>query len=142
MTNVKKIKAWVLSVPPEKNSVWDIIVWWEARRIPYNAIVGIYGFLSLILYFVFIYLSKELKPGEDAIEPMALFAALIMINMCYTSGWVFEVFARLVLGKSFKRIGNWLFMAGTAFSLVVASIPSVVWVIIWIYRMIHAKPAA
>jgi hypothetical protein len=35
---------------------------------PYNLIVGMTGFISLLLFFLFITKSGELKPGEDAIE--------------------------------------------------------------------------
>jgi hypothetical protein len=33
--------------PPQNN--WDIIAWWEARRIPYNLVVGTAGIASRIV---------------------------------------------------------------------------------------------
>jgi hypothetical protein len=64
---------WLFAVPEEPRPWWKIIIWWEVRRIPYNLIVGSVGFISLLLFFLFINLAHELKPGEDAVEPMALF---------------------------------------------------------------------
>ncbi|MGO9377887.1 MAG: hypothetical protein ACLPN1_00505 [Dissulfurispiraceae bacterium] len=34
----------------------------------YNLIVGVAGVISLILFFIFIGLAHELKPGEDAVN--------------------------------------------------------------------------
>jgi hypothetical protein len=74
------------------------------------------------------------KPGEDALEPLALLIAPVLINICYASGWVVEIFGRLLIGKNYHRKSRGLFLTGIEFSLVVASIPSVFWGITWFYR--------
>jgi hypothetical protein len=50
--------GWFFCKKPEqertRDTLFTIIVWWEARRIPYNIIIAVGGFISLVL---FIYLS-------------------------------------------------------------------------------------
>ncbi len=79
-----------MSVPQDEQSLGQIVIWWEKRRIPYNLIVGTIGFISLLLFLLFITKSRELQPGEDAVEPMALFMAPILMNIGYTLGWFVE----------------------------------------------------
>ncbi|MGH7726920.1 MAG: hypothetical protein ACREOU_15970 [Candidatus Eiseniibacteriota bacterium] len=127
---------------PRKPDVrwWQIILWWEIRRIPYNILVGVWGLACFIVYFIAITSSGHLQPGEDAIEPMALFAApivILVINMSYTLGWIVELPLRLVVPPALGRywIGPGLFVLGTAFSLVVEALPALIWVVIWLFRL-------
>ncbi len=105
----------------------QIILWWEKRRIIYNVTVGLVGFISLLLFFFFINKSGELKPGEDAIEPLALLMAPILINICYTLGWVVEITLRIFRRSGFQRVSCGLMKAGLLFSLAVVLFPSVYW---------------
>jgi hypothetical protein len=107
-------------------------MWWEVRRIPYNILIGIYGFLSLLLFYFFIQSSGKLEPGEDAVEPMAIFVAPIVINLAYTAGWVVELILRLVFSVKSRIVGPILLKIGVVFSLVVVSLPSIVWGCIYI----------
>jgi hypothetical protein len=91
LSHLRKIHKWLFSVTDEERSLGQIILWWEKRRIIYNIIVGFTGFISLLLFFFFIDKSGVLKPGEDAIEPLALLISPILINISYTLGWVVEV---------------------------------------------------
>ena len=107
----------------------------ETRRLPYNIIVAVSGFVSLILFYVFILASGELKPGEDAVEPLALIAAAFIlplaINICYTFGWVLEssyyLFTKYLLFKEPKKINRILFSISLIFSITVVFIPSALW---------------
>jgi hypothetical protein len=132
----KRFYKWFFSIPEEPHSWFKVIVWWEIRRIPYNLIIGVVGFISLLLFFLFIHLAKELKPGEDAIEPLALLAAPFIINLCYTAGWPVELILRLFRHERKAMLGPILLRLGVLLSLVVVLLPSVIWFLIWIIRSI------
>src|SRR5262245_54057991 len=92
MHRIRKFREWMFSVREGERSATDIILWWELRRIPYNLIVGTTGLISLLLFYFFISRTNALEPGEDAVEPIALLAAPVVMNICYTAGWVVEGF--------------------------------------------------
>ena len=129
---LKKILTWFFNSPDSNLSPLSIIMWWEARRIPYNILIGIYGISSLLLFYFFIQSSGKLEPGEDAVEPMAIFVAPIVINLAYTAGWAVELILRHVFSVKSRIIGPRLLKIGVVFSLVVVSLPSIVWGCIYI----------
>ena len=135
MLMLKRFFTWFFSRRSNQNSWFGIISWWEIRRVPYNLILALVGAISLLLFFTFISLTNELKPGEDAIEPMALFMAPIAANICYTAGWIVELFW-LTLRKKKSYIGPALLKLGLGFSLVVVVFPSAAWIVIWVTRII------
>lgn len=128
---IKKWYEWMFAAPKEQS--WaGVIGWWEVRRIPYNIIVGAIGVISLILFYSFLNLSGELKPGEDAIEPLALLAAPVLINIAYTFGWVAELFLYGVWRQRSTALGPAFLKLGLSFSICVVMLPSAIWFVIWI----------
>jgi len=134
MLIMKSFFTWFFSRPSEPLSRLGIVAWWEIRRVPYNLIVGIIGFVSLLLFFLFISLAHELKPGEDAVEPMALFIAPIAINICYTAGWIVELILNVIRRKGAPPAGPVLMKPGVGFSVFMALLPSAIWFVIWVVR--------
>lgn len=132
----KRFFTWFFSRPQEPDSWLGIISWWELRRVPYNLMVGLVGIISLLLFFLFIDLAHELKPGEDAIEPLVLLITPVVINICYTAGWVAELFLRIVWREKSHLFGPLFLKLGLSFSLVVVLLPSVMWFFIWVVRSI------
>ncbi len=114
----------LLYVPAGNRTAWDVVVWWERRRFSVNVLIGGVGFVSLILFFLFITASGTLKPGEDAVEPMALILAPFAFNFFYTAGWVVELFLRLFWPEGRRAIGPALLGMGILFSLAVVCLPS------------------
>ncbi len=137
MMIARRFFTWFFSRPSSPLSRLGIIAWWEIRRVPYNLIVGVIGAISLLLFFLFISLAHELKPGEDAVEPMALFVAPVAVNICYTGGWIVELLLSTVQRKGSSPLGPMLLKLGVGFSIVVVLVPSVVWLAIWIARSIR-----
>ena len=123
---------WLFSARSETTPWWRIVVWWEARRIPYNFLVGIVAFPCLILFYLFVYLADELQPGEDALEPMALFAAPVLVNAAYTAGWIVELLLRALLGRMPPATGPALLKLGLALSLVCIATPPIFWFMKWL----------
>ena len=127
MSLISKFKEWMFSVPQHSQSVREIVLWWEMRRIAYNIIVGAVGICSLQIFYFFISRANKLKPGEDAVEPVALLVAPIVMNICYTAGWVVEAFISDTAIRGREAIGPRLLRLGLGFSLMVIITPTVYW---------------
>lgn len=132
----RRFLDWLFAVPAGKRSVWTIIWWWELRRLPYNLIVGSVGVCSLLLFFFFITHSGELRPGEDAEEPLGIIVAPFLMNICYCGGALLEIVLRWLSRGQAEDVGPRLLRTGLIFSLVVVMIPSVLWGLIWISRVL------
>ena len=124
---MKPIFSWLFKVPDGDRSILSVVAWWEIRRIPYNIFIGLFGLVCLLIFYFFIQSSGHLQPGEDAVEPMALFIAPILINFAYTAGWVTELISRGLFREQSRLIGPKLLKAGILFSVFVVSLPSVIW---------------
>ena len=121
----------MFTVPPGDRSDLRVILWWEQRRLPYNLIVGFVGVCSLVFFGLAIWQSGVLKLGEDAVEPLALFAAPIFVNIAYTAGWITEIAVRRLWPGKTTPIGPALLRIGLVFSIGLELIPSVAWGIYW-----------
>jgi hypothetical protein len=125
---------WLVTPPKNPESWFHVIGWWELRRIPYNLIVGLLGIANLFMFFLFIHLAHGLEPGEDAVEPLAIIFAPIVINILYTAGWMAELILRIIWREKSPDIGPILFKLGISFSLFAIFFPSTFWFVIWIVR--------
>ncbi|MCW3059018.1 MAG: hypothetical protein JWQ02_839 [Capsulimonas sp.] len=115
--------SWLFEAPPEMRTAWSIVKWWEARRLAYNVIVGVVGFVSLIIFMLVMSAPGILKPGEDAVEPMAIFFAPILINIAYTLGWILEIPCNWLRRQGSGRTGPALLAIGFCFSLLLMLLP-------------------
>lgn len=87
----------------------------------------------LLVFCTAIENSGHLEPGVDAVEPLALFVAPIVINACYTLGWLVELGLHLLRFKVSNNFGYRLFRVGLIFSLVIVSLPAVIWSVVWLF---------
>lgn len=118
-------------------SLTAVVIWWELRRIPYNLIIGSFGVLCLLIFYWAISAAGHLGPGEDAIEPLALFVAPVLVNICYTAGWVVEVACRKLGIVTTRDFGPRLLRFGMLFSLFIVSLPALIWTDIWLLQLLH-----
>lgn len=125
---MRRAAGWLFEGRDPAAGWWDVIVWWEKRRIAYNLIVGVVGVVSLLVFFAAIELAGGVGPGEDAVEPLALIAAPVLLNVAYTAGWMAEVLVRLVYPGVPRRFGPVLLGMGLGVTVVVEVLPAVVWV--------------
>ena len=132
VTLTRKFSDWLFSAPSGDRPLRDIILWWEARRIPYNLIVGGVGLCSLLLFFVFIGASGKLGPGEDAVEPFALLVAPFLLNICYTAGWIAESLFGRVLSPHGEAAAPRMLKFGLGLSVAAVLPPSVSWGVYWL----------
>jgi len=114
---------------------WDIIAWWELRRILYNVALLLAGCISIdVVQFVG---ERNVKPGVDVDAPIGLiFIALIygfLANVCYTLGWISELLWRPgddpANAVSRRRKVFW---TGTFFSIGLTLLPAVIIPLLWL----------
>ena len=74
-----------------QNRKWyDIVLWWEIRRIPYNLIMYFVGLLSFYICFATI--------------PLLYIIIALSLNFLYTFGWIFELFVISKQGNLKRKI--------------------------------------
>lgn len=123
--------AWFFAQPASGRTPMQVIAWWECRRIPFNVVVALYACVCFATYLWAITTSGHLRPGEDAIEPIALFAALIVapigVNVAYTFGWLIELSVRTINPKPSPHLGPLLLKLGLGLGLALIGLPAAVW---------------
>jgi hypothetical protein len=106
-------------------SSWQVVFWWEWRRLLYNLLLAIIGIASIIGFEIL--MSKAIPLGEDAEEPMGMFLGVaaygIMANLCYTLGWIIELATRNVNPLLARKRGQKMFRAGLVFSCILTTAP-------------------
>lgn len=121
----------LLQVKTEERSFFQVIIWWELRRILYNIIILIAGILSLLIMLTAASGRVHLEPGEDFYEPIMIPIFAFLCNMGYTLGLLTEVFIKRSL-----TYGPKMFKRGLYFTLFWVFLPSTIWVIIAIFDII------
>ncbi len=124
----------LLQVKTEDRNLFQVIVWWELRRILYNIIVLIAGILSLIIMITAASGRVHLEPGEDFFEPIVIPIFAVLCNMGYTLGWLTEVFI-----KRSATYGPKMFKRGLYFTLFWIFLPSTIWVIVALFDLIKKQ---
>ncbi len=127
MKRIRHTMQWLFTAPEEPVTTRRVIGWWELRRIPFNLFIGSVGLLALGIFITCIESAGGLKPGEDAVEPLALMIAPVLANVCYTGGWLVDVPLRLIRHAVSPRFTPGLFSLGLLFSLFVVSFPALLW---------------
>jgi len=142
MTLYRRFSRWMFSVPDGDRSRWQIILWWEQRRIPYNFILLAVGIFSVFLFYFFT-ANEPIENGEDIGEPIMLLIAPFIINACYTLGWIVEAFAPKAYLESFpgdpRRIGPRFLWMGIQLSLALIWLPTIVWAGLWLFRTVGLR---
>jgi hypothetical protein len=110
------------------------MAWWEARRIPYNLIVGLGGALGLLLYVWFNKLPPRL--AEPGVDPLSVILFGVGANFFYTAGWTAELMVRPLWPERARILGPQLLILGTLLSLMLAFFPALASLIWWAWRAI------
>ena len=115
----------LLEVDSEDRSTFQILFWWELRRILYNIVVLAFGIMSLVIISAIV----NVQPGEDLIEPFAIIGFGILCNLCYSLGWLTEIFR-----KKDKKYGPKMFKVGLYFTLFFVFLPLAIHIVLWTLR--------
>lgn len=106
------------SLQYKPRGIFDVIAWWESRRLAYNVIVGLTG-LCVILIMGMIHFAPISSLTEAAI------AYGIAANICYTSGWMADLFARRFWKEKAEHFAPILLSLGLIFSVGLTILPGV-----------------
>lgn len=126
--------TWLLA-PPASLAGEDIVAWWEIRRIPFNIIVGLYGFVCFVIF-----LGAIAASDKGGFEPLGLMAAPFVINAFYTLGWLVELPARSVVAGLPSWFGPFLLVLGIGLSMFLITIPAAYWVGYLLLQVVGAVP--
>lgn len=126
----------LFSIPAGERPWHSIILWWELRRIPYNLLVGVTGFLSLMLLFAADSFPPRLSAQEADIEPLSFIVFGVLANICFTGGWTAELLARKIWKEKAEYFGPMALSLGLIFSLSMALLPGAISFLSWIVRWI------
>ena len=118
---------------------YDATIWWERRRIPYNAVLLLIGACS---FGVIEGIGSQLvQPGEDVVEPLVLlFGGVVFVvgaNACYTLGWITELLwsgGETTRTEAFRPT---IYGRGPRLSMAVAAAPGVLVPLMWLVVGFH-----
>lgn len=96
----------LLAVGPEPRAWYQVILWWELRRIPYNLIMAGVGLLSMAVMAVNI--------------PFVYVLMAVGLNVLYTGGWLLELLGRALTRHPVRRrFGPYAWLLYLLFSVLV-----------------------
>ena len=89
---MRSVFKWFLVRDPEKTlPSWQVILWWEIRRIPLNFLLVV---LAILVYSSVVSIRSPLQSSMADRDRLAQdLAAIIFLlaNILYTGGWIFEL---------------------------------------------------
>jgi hypothetical protein len=117
-------------------TVWDVIWWWEARRILFNLIVGVTGTVTSAAIFVIsavllvAYPNMEILPDPPIFLVVPVLAYAIGANICFAGGWIVELLIKYTWQDEAERFGTLSFTLGIVFAVLVTLLPVPVYVLL------------
>lgn len=113
-------------------SMWAVIGWWEARRVPFNLIVGATGVVTSSLMLLIAWAGERWLgipiglPDPPFLAVLGAIAFAVLANVCYAGGWIVELIVRKTWPADSERVGTISFSLGIVFAIVVTLIPVVI----------------
>ena len=109
------------------NRPWNkIIVWWEIRRVLFNIILILFGFISIQLTSFLPstgYFKLDAGPALAVLIIASIVIFFVCANLLYTSGWVFQLITKKSNWKLIEIITARLFILGLIIALLVTLTP-------------------
>lgn len=103
----------------------EVVRWWELRRVLFNLVLLIVGLSSMAAMQSLV--APMMPERVEVVEPIGLIFVVIvygvLVNLCYTLGWIMELRERKTDATVARRRGRLLFQVMLAFSLILASGP-------------------
>lgn len=82
---------WYQRIPHEKETIWEIISWWEIRRIPYN----VFALISIVLEMSFFdWLLDTSGNGSPLVMILLLLIGFLGVNLIYMFFYFIDIFLR------------------------------------------------
>jgi hypothetical protein len=121
----------------------DSFVWWEARRIPYNLIVASAGIVTSLMIIAIAAGAGIFFHSDFGLPDPPIFAILgvilygIMANVCFTGGWITELFIRHFSPREADRFAPNSFFCGVIFSVLLTLTPAVLIGVIGAFKLLN-----
>jgi hypothetical protein len=98
-------------------STAEVIGWWEKRRLSYNIAVGAAGVFSYAAVQLILLLPP--RPMPIPLAPSLVIPVVygVIANLCYTGGWMAELWLRRAMGRQADTAGPAIFRYGFVFSI-------------------------
>lgn len=127
---------------PGVTGAWQVIGWWEMRRIPYNLLLGIAGVVSVAVSFlaaaVIVPVVGDPRPDPPLFLLVAAFG--VVANVLYSGGWMMELVWRRLWPAGSARLAVQTFGLGLLLSVMVALLPAVGAVAYALYVILARNP--
>lgn len=121
---------------PAKRSVGGIVRWWESRRLAYNVFVGTAGLLTTATFAVISALPPISSPEMVPWQGIVIFG--IGANVFYTMGSIVEIVVQKLWRGQVLPVGPVLYRMGLTFAVGLALFPALIFVTIWVIRVVMA----
>ena len=121
----------------------EAIYGWESRRIPYNLIVGSVGIITCIVVVTIAAAAEIFFHSDFGLPDPPIFAIFgvilyaIMANVCFTAGWIAELFYRRFAPREADRFATNSFFYGVIFSVLLTLAPAVLIGAIGLFEVLH-----
>lgn len=116
---------------------WQVIRWWEFRRLLYNAILFVIGIASIFAMEFFAQKANSAGEAPDLETGLTIILYAFMANACYTLGWVVELIGRRKNEASARERAKKLFLIGLWGSSLLTSAPFWFGLIFWMTHRSH-----
>jgi hypothetical protein len=109
---------------------WQIIKWWEVRRFHFNAVVAVVGTLTCVLMITCGFVSEPIVGEAIGLPDGGIFIIFgillyaIAANICYTGGWIVELFLVRRSPMQAQAFGPRAFRRGMKFSIGLTLFPA------------------
>jgi hypothetical protein len=138
----RALTGWLFARGEHEVSTFEIILWWEKRRVPYNLIVGVAGLFTCAVTVAVAVIASD-KFGEPlGLPDPPIFAVLAVIaygvgaNVCYTGGWISEALVRKIWQERTGAFGQITFVLGLVFSVLITLAPAALFSVLLIARLV------
>jgi ABC-type branched-subunit amino acid transport system permease subunit len=123
-------------------SARQAIGWWEARRVPFNLIVGSAGIVSVAVVSVvglgayFLFNSDFGLPDPPLFAVFGVIFYALVVNILYTGGWIVELVIRTVWPEQADRFATLSLSLGLLLTILVTLLPGIVVGAAGIFRLV------
>jgi hypothetical protein len=121
---------------------WQVIGWWEARRIPFNLVVGIAGLFSCIVIGVvgvgsfFLFNSDFGSTGSPLGSVFLVLIYGICANIFFTGGWIAELIVQKLWPVQADRFATLTYSLGVTFAVLLTVAPGIIAGAVGIFEVI------
>ncbi len=120
-------------------TAWEVIRWWELRRMLYNAVLLALGIASIYAMDIFAqHVAPAAQPNAPELETgLTVVMYGFMANVCYTLGWIVELVGRRKDKGTARTRARKNFLLGFWFSCLLTSAPVGLGLAFWLTHRSH-----